>query len=205
MVANVPNVLIVSKQSGITTAQQLADHAKEAPDTVAYASVGGGSLPHLTGLMFADEIGAQMLHIPYPGVAPATVDLLAGNVDTGFLNLPALMPHIQSGDLVPLAVAATERAKQLPEVETMGELGFQDYEMGTWYGVAVPAGTPADIVAKLDAAVGEAMATPEVQERLEQQGVELFYKNSADFAAYLDADATTVLSLIEKSGVRNAQ
>src|SRR5690606_24368329 len=107
LVANVPNVLVVSKNSGITSVEQLAERALQAPDTVAYASVGNGSLPHLTGLMFSDEIGAQMLHIPYEGVAPATVDLLAGNVDTGFMNAPALMPHIQSGDLVPLAVAAT--------------------------------------------------------------------------------------------------
>lgn len=205
MVANVPNLLVVSKQSGITSAQQLVDRAKEAPDTVAYASVGGGSLPHLTGLMFANEIGAQMLHIPYPGVAPATVDLLAGNVDTGFLNLPALMPHIQSGDLVPLAVAATKRGTQLPDVATMGELGFQDYEMGTWYGIAAPAGTPADVVAQLDEAVKQAMATPEVQDRLQQQGVELFYKNSADFLSYLNADAAIVLGLIDSSGVKDAQ
>ncbi|KQX34344.1 hypothetical protein ASD04_17045 [Devosia sp. Root436] len=205
LVASVPNVLVVSKNSGITTIDQLAERALEAPDTVSYASVGNGSLPHLTGLMFSEEIGAQMLHIPYPGVAPATVDILAGNVDTGFLNAPALIAHIQSGDLVPLAVAATTRASQLPDVQTMGELGYNDYEMGTWYGVSAPAGTPPEVIAKLDAAIGEVMANPEVQERLQQSGVDLFYKNTADFEAFVAADAKTVLGLIESSGVKNAQ
>lgn len=203
--ANVPNVLVVSKKSGITTAAQLAERALEAPDTISYASVGNGSLPHLTALMFSDEIGAQMLHIPYPGVAPATVDILAGNVETGFMNAPPLIAHIQSGDLIPLAVAATHRASLLPDVQTMGELGYQDYEMGTWYGIAVPVGTPAEIIAKLDAAIGEVMANPEVQERLQQSGVDIFYKNTAEFEAFVAADAKTVLGLIEASGVKNEQ
>lgn len=205
LVANVPNVLVVSKDSGLSTIDELAERAKSSPDTVSYASVGNGSLPHLTGLMFSNRIGAQMLHIPYQGVAPAAVDLLARNVDTGFMNAPALIAHIQSGDLVPLAIAATTRASQLPDVPTMGELGYGDYEMGTWYGISAPAGTPEDVVAKLDAALGEVMADPEVRERLEQAGVDIFYKSTPDFIEFLNTDAETVLGLIDDSGVRTAQ
>jgi tripartite-type tricarboxylate transporter receptor subunit TctC len=205
LVANVPNVLVVTKDSGIADVPALAARALEGADAVSYASVGNGSLPHLTGLMFSEEIGAQMMHIPYQGVAPATVDILAGNVDTGFMNAPALVAHIQSGDLIPLAVAATSRASQLPDVPTMGELGYKDYEMGTWYGISAPAGTPEAVVAKLDAAIAEAMQNPEVQARLQQAGVDIFYKNTADFESFLSTDAEVVLGLIESSGVRNAQ
>lgn len=204
-VASVPNVLVVSKKSGITTIDQLVEKAKEAPDTISYASVGNGSLPHLTGLMFSAEIGAQMLHIPYPGVAPAAVDLLASNVDTGFMNAPALVAHIQSGDLIALAVASTKRSSSLPDVKTMGELGFNEYEMGTWYGISAPSGTPAEVVAKLDAAVGKAMVDPEVTKLLEARGVDIFYKPTADFEAFIASDAKTVLGLIETSGVKNAK
>jgi tripartite-type tricarboxylate transporter receptor subunit TctC len=205
MVVNVPNVLAVSRQSGITTMDEFVARAAEAPDTVSYASFGNGTLPHLTALMFADEIGAQMLHIPYPGGAPAVVDILAGNVDTGFLNVPTLMPHIQSGDIVPLAVASTIRASQLPDVPTLDELGFAEYEMGAWLGLAVAAGTPPEAVATLDAAIAAVLDNPEVQERIQTQGADLFYKNSADFAAFVAQDAEVVLGLIETSGVRNAQ
>jgi tripartite-type tricarboxylate transporter receptor subunit TctC len=205
LVANVPNVLVVTKDSRIADVPALAARALEGADAVSYASVGNGSLPHLTGLMFSEEIGAQMMHIPYQGVAPATVDILAGNVDTGFMNAPALVAHIQSGDLIPLAVAATSRASQLPDVPTMGELGYKDYEMGTWYGISAPAGTPEAVVAKLDAAIAEAMQNPEVQARLQQAGVDIFYKNTADFESFLSTDAEVVLGLIESSGVRNAQ
>ena len=204
-VASVPNVLVVSKNSGITSIDELAEKALSAPDTVSYASVGSGSLPHLTALMFSQRIGAQMLHLPYAGVAPATVDILAGNVDTGFLNAPPLIAHIQSGDMIPLAVAATKRASVLPDVQTMGELGYGDYEMGTWYGVSAPAGTPADVIAKLDAAIADALDNPEVQERLQQSGVDIFYKSTPDFIDFIKADAETVLGLIEISGVKGAQ
>jgi len=204
-VANVPNVLVVSRNSGITDVDQLAARALEAPDTISYASVGNGSLPHLSGLMFSTEIGAQLLHIPYQGVAPATVDLLAGNVETGFLNAPPLVPHFESGDLVPLAIAATARSAQLPDVPTMGELGYNEYEMGTWYGITAPAGTPADVLEKLDAAISEVMADPEVQGRLQQAGVDIFYLSSSEFSDFVASDAEVVLGLIENSGVRAAQ
>lgn len=204
-VANVPNVLVVSKNSGIENVDQLAERALEAPDTISYASVGNGSLPHLTGLMFSEEIGAQMLHIPYQGVAPAAVDLLAGNVETGFMNAPALVPHFESGELAPLAIAASERSEQLPDVPTMGELGYNEYEMGTWYGVTAPAGTPDAVLEELDAAISEVMADPEVQTRLQEAGVDIFYLNSSDFSDFVAADAEVVLGLIESSGVRTAQ
>lgn len=203
-VVNVPNILVTSAKGGLDSLEKIKEAALKEPEAISYSSVGPGSLPHMIGLMFADEIGASMLHMPYQGVAPAAVDLLAGNVDIGFMNATALVPHIRSGDLKALAIASTKRSPQLPDLPTMGELGFQDYEMGTWYGVAGPKGLPEAVVAKLDAALAKTMQDPEVLNRLTTAGVDPFYLPSADFAAFVASDAETVGGIIEKSGVRNA-
>lgn len=205
MLVNVPNILAVSKDSGIETIKAFIEEARSAPDAMSYASFGNGTLPHLTSLMFADEIGAQMLHIPYPGGAPAVIDMIAGNVETGFLNVPTLLPYIQSGDVIPLAVASTSRASALPDVPTMGELGLNEYEMGAWLGISVAAGTPPEVIKVLDEAFASVMANPEVRERIEGQGADMFYMNSADFTAFVLADAEVVNGLIETSGVKTAQ
>lgn len=201
MVALVPNVLVVASKSGIKSVDELIAKAKEAPDTLSFASVGNGSLPHLSSVLFQEETGTKLVHIPYKGAAPAVVDLLGGNVDMGFLNAPPMMSYFKSGELTPLAVAASKRSKQLPDVATMEELGHGKFEMSTWYGISAPAGTPADVVAKLDDAVAKALQMPDVDERLTAQGVEIFYKPSAEFGDYLAQDAKRMLSLLKSAGV----
>ncbi len=201
MVALVPNVLVVKAGSDVDTIEKLVAKAKSAPDAVSFASVGNGSLPHLSAVLFGQQTGAQMVHIPYKGAAPAVVDLLAGNVDFGFLNAPPLTSHIEAGDLKALAVAASERVPTLPDVPTMAEAGFGDFEMSTWYGISAPAGTPADVVAKLDDAIAQTLKDPDITDKLTKQGVAIFYKPSAEFAAYLKKDAGRMLELLSKAGV----
>lgn len=201
MAALVPNVLAVGKVSGITTLDQLIEKAKSGNDAVSFASVGNGSLPHLASIFFQQETGTTMVHIPYKGAAPAVVDLLAGNVDMGFLNAPPLMANFESGDLIPLGVAASKRAGKLPNVPTMEELGFKAFEMSTWYGISAPTGTPKDVVAKLDDAINKSLSDSQIANRLADQGVDVFYKNSADFASYLATDADRMLSLIKTAGL----
>jgi tripartite-type tricarboxylate transporter receptor subunit TctC len=133
------------------------------------------------------------------------VDLLAGNVSMAFLNAPPLMPYIAEGQLVPLGVAAEGRAEQLPDVKTMEELGFEGFQMSTWYGISAPAGTPPEVVAKLDAAIAEALKDPELRERLTKQGTQIFYKPTDEFAAYLAKDAERMLDLIESADMRARQ
>jgi len=201
MVANVPNVLVVSTASGIKTVQDLVAKAKVADDAVSFASVGNGSLPHLSSVLFQQRTETKLVHIPYGGAAPAVVDILGGNVDMGFLNAPPMMAYFSSGELTPLAIAASTRSEQLPDVQTMEELGYGEFEMSTWYGISAPAGTPDDVVAKLNDAINQTMQTPEVRERLTKQGVQLFYKSTADFASYLASDADRVITLINDAGV----
>lgn len=201
MVALVPNVLVVNASSGIESVDDLVTKAKEGPDTVSFASVGNGSLPHLSSVLFQQQSDTQLLHIPYGGAAPAVVDMLAGNVDMGFLNAPPLMSHLEGGELKALGVAATERSQQLPDVPTMDELGFDTFQMSTWYGISAPAGTPEDVVAKLNEAISKSLEMPEVRDRLTKQGVEIFYKQNDAFASFLEEDADRMLGLIDAAGV----
>ncbi|SDI32769.1 tripartite tricarboxylate transporter substrate binding protein [Alloyangia pacifica] len=201
MIANVPNVLVVGSGAELSTLEELVAKAKESPDTLAFASVGNGSLPHLSSVLLMQETDTQMVHIPYGGAAPAVVDVLAGNVDLAFLNLPPLLPHIESGALVPLGVAAPERTPLLPDVATMAELGLGEFQMSTWFGVSAPANTPEDVVAKLDAAIADTLQDEELRQRLEASGVMMFYKPTDEFAGFLESESERLLKLLDAADV----
>ncbi|MGX1309242.1 tripartite-type tricarboxylate transporter receptor subunit TctC [Amorphus suaedae] len=203
MVAIVPNVLVVSAKSDTKTLDDLVKKAKSGDGVVSFASVGVGSLPHLAAVFFQQSSDATLTHIPYGGAAPAVVDVLAGNVDMAFLNAPPLMPYIEDGELIPLGVASSKRSAKLPDLPTMEEQGFQGFEMSTWYGISAPAGTPKDVVAKLDAAIKEAVTSPDVAEKLTSRGAEVFYMPSDEFAAYLAKDSERMLGLIDKAGLKS--
>lgn len=203
MIALVPNVLVVGSGTGITTIEELVARASEAPDTLSFASVGNGSLPHLSSVLLMQETGTQMVHIPYGGAAPAVVDLLAGNVDLGFLNATPLIPHIESGDLIALGVAAGERAAQLPDVPTMAEMGLGDFQMSTWYGISAPAGTPEEVLSVLDEAISATMEDEAISTALSQAGAASFYKSRQDLADYLAGDSEQMLKLLDASGMTN--
>lgn len=202
-VAVVPNVLVVPSSSGIDSVEALVAKASERADAVAFASVGNGSLPHFASTMFQIATETQLLHIPYGGAAPAVVDLLAGNVDMAFLNVPPMMAYFESGELTPLAVAAGERSAQIPDVPTMEELGYEGFQMSTWYGISAPAGTPKDVIDAISSAIEGSLATDSVRERLTNQGVLVVYRNADDFGAFLAEDVDRMLNLIDVAGLRN--
>ena len=176
-ISNVPNVLVVPGDRPYKTLPELIAAIKGADGAMTFASVGQGSLPQLLGVLLQQRAGLKLVHVPYGGAAPATVDLVAGRIDLAFLNLPPLLPHIQSGKLRAIAVAQNKHAESLPDVPTMAELGYPDFEMSTWYGIAAPAGTPQPIIQKLDGAIAETLKQPAVREKLIAQGNELLYKN----------------------------
>ena len=201
-IGNVPNVLVVPGERPYKTLPELIAATKGADGAMTFASVGQGSLPQLLGVLLQQRAGFKLVHVPYGGAAPATIDLVAGRIDLAFLNLPPLLPHIQSGKLRALAVAQNKHAESLPDVSTMAELGYPDFEMSTWYGIAAPAGTPQPIIQKLDGAIAETLKQPAVRAKLIAQGNELFYKNPADFAAYLAADAKRMLRRIDAANLK---
>jgi tripartite-type tricarboxylate transporter receptor subunit TctC len=202
MVGNVPNVLVVPAQRPYKTVQELIAAAKAANGSMTFASVGQGSLPQLLGLKFQQVGGFKLVHVPYGGATPASTDLLAGRIDLGFLNLPPLLPHIQAGTLRALAVANEVRSEALPQLATMGELGFADFDLSTWYGISAPAGTPRPIVEKLASVIAQVMKAPETKDKLTKAGVELFHKGPEEYTAYVEQDAKRMLPLIDAAGLR---
>ena len=202
VVANIPNVLVVPPDRPYRTVRELVAAARLADGKMTFASVGVGSIPQFLGLMLQERAHVRLVHVPYGGAAPATVDLLAGRIDLAFLNLPAVVEQIRAGKLRALAVANATRAEVLPEVPTMAEEGYPDVDMSTWFGISAPAKTPPDVIGILDAAVSQVLKTEAVARRLALQGAEVFYKNSADYAAFLRSEARRMLPLIDAAGMR---
>jgi tripartite-type tricarboxylate transporter receptor subunit TctC len=195
-VANVPNVLVVPADRPYQNVKELVAAAKGAGGKMTFASVGVGSIPQFLGVLLQLRAGVTLIDVPYKGGAPAAVDLLGGRVDMAFLNVPAVLSHVQGGKLRALAVAGATRANALPTTPTMAEAGYPDIAMSTWYGISAPAGTPREIVGKLHAAIAQTLNTPTVKQKIEAQGAELFLMNPAEYAAYLQADAKLMLELI---------
>jgi tripartite-type tricarboxylate transporter receptor subunit TctC len=202
MVGNVPNVLVVPEQRPYHTVKELMAAAKAANGAMNFASVGQGSLPQLLGLKFQQVGGFKLVHVPYGGAAPATTDVLAGRIDLAFLNLPPLLPHIQAGKMRALAIANAARSDSLPQLPTMAELGYPDFDLSTWYGISAPAGTPRAIVDKIADAIAKTLATPAAKEKISKAGAELFLKGPDDYAAYVQQDAKRMLPLIEAAGLQ---
>jgi len=202
MIASVPNVLVLRKDLPAQTVPELVALAKTDPGKLTYASVGNGSQPHLAGELFQQMTGTKLTHVPYKGAAPATIDLLAGQIDLGILNAPPLLEHIKNGSLRALGVASLKRSEQLPSVPTLDELGLKGFNTVTWYGVAAPAGTPPAVVDKLSAAFEKSLASPEVKRKLAAQGVETFFLSPQDFVAYLDTDAKNLNQLIKSANIK---
>ena len=169
-VARVPNVLVVSAAADLRTLKDLVARAKARPGALTYSSGGNGSAAHIAMESLKLRAGIFMSHIPYRGTAPSVQDLIGGQVDATFTGSPAVLPHLRSGRLRALAVSGSARLPALPEVPTVAEAGYQGFEADQWYGLVAPAGTPADIVTRLHAAVQRALATPEVQQQLASEG-----------------------------------
>ncbi len=202
MIASVPNVLVVRPTLPVHTVEELVAMAKDKPGALNYGSVGNGSQPHLAAEMFQQMTATKFNHIPYKGAAPATTDLLSGQIDLAFLNVPALLAHIASGKLRALATTTMKRSAQLPDVPTLDERGLQGFDIATWYGVAAPAGTPPAVVDRLAAAIDEAAASTDIKSKFAAQGTEIFFLPPKEFAAYVQADAGRLTGLIKSANIR---
>ena len=165
LVASVPNVLIVNPDVPANSVEELIALAKSKPGELNFGSGGVGAITHLSGELFKQSTGVEMVHIPYAGSAPAITDLLGGQIEMMFENLPGAMGHIQAGRLRPLAVTSPERAVALPDVPTVAEAGVPGYEAVSWFGILAPAGTPEEIIDKLNTDIVAVIKKPEIQAR----------------------------------------
>jgi tripartite-type tricarboxylate transporter receptor subunit TctC len=177
LVATVPNVM-VTQPSLPGELKEFIAFAKARPGALNFGSGGAGTSNHLAGELFNIVTGARLVHIPYKGVNLAMQDLLAGNVHLVFIGIPAAAPHIKAGRLRALALVAPQRSSALPDVPTVAEAGLREFEVTTWYGVLAPAGTPRNVVNRLNGELVKIMHSPELRERLAATGTEAAHQHA---------------------------
>ena len=209
LVAGVPNVLVINpaaaQRLGVNTVADFVKALKANPGKLNMASSGNGTSIHLAGELFKSMTGTFMVHLPYRGSGPALIDLIAGNVDVMFDNLPSALPHIKSGRLKALAVTSAARSGALPEVPTVAEAGgamLKGYEASSWFGLLAPAGTSADVVDRVQQESAKALATASMKERLLAQGAIPSGNTPAEFTRFIAAEAAKWARVVKASGAK---
>jgi tripartite-type tricarboxylate transporter receptor subunit TctC len=188
LVVRVPEVLAVHPSLPVNSVAELVDYAKKNPGKVNYGSAGGGSITHLAGELLKAEAKIDLVHVPYKGAAPAVNDLLGGQVQMGIFDVPILLGHIKSGKLKALAVTSATRAPALAEVPTTADAKLPNVTSDNWYGLIVPAATPADIQKRLNAAAVTALKSPAIVEQFARVGGVASPGTPQDYASFLAAE-----------------
>jgi tripartite-type tricarboxylate transporter receptor subunit TctC len=200
--ATTPNMWVAHPDLPIKTIGDLVAAAKEKPGALAFASGGNGTTGHLCGELLKTTAKLDMLHVPYKGPAPALQDVIAGRVPLMCDNFSNVIPHVRSGRLKAVALTAMKRHPQAPEVPTANESGLPGFEVGVWYGFAVPAATPRAVVQKLNAEIARALRVPKVAQRMVQLGLAVVADSPEEFARFVAAESEKMRKLVQASGAR---
>ena len=201
-VADVPNVLVVSPKLPVANLKEFIAYARANPGKLNFASSGIGTIVHLNGEFFKMLTGVDIVHVPYKGTALSIPDLASGNIAMLFDSLASAMPNIKSGSAKPLAVNARARVPLLPEIPTLAEAGLPAFDRYTWFGMFAPAGTPPDIVRKLQAEVVAALKAPDLRERFDAVGAEPVGSSSEQFVERIRSDGVRWAEVIRKADVK---
>jgi len=201
LVATVPNVM-VTQPSMPGELKEFIATVKAKPGALNFGSGGAGTSNHLAGELFNLVAGTKLVHIPYKGVNLAMQDVLSGNVHLVFIGIPAAAPHIKAGKLRALALVAPQRSSALPDVPTVAEAGLPDFEVTTWYGVLAPAGTPRNLINRLNGELVKIMHAPELREKLAATGTEPLTSTPEEFSAYIRKEIAKWGDVIRKAGVK---
>ena len=196
-----PNLLVAHPSIPVRTTADLLKLAKARPGQITFASGGSGAATHRAGELLKIMGGADMTHIPYKGAGPATIDLISGQVTWMFGTILPTIPHVRAGKLRALAVSGKKRAEVLPDVPTVAE-HVPGFEASSWYGVFATAGTPPDVIAKLNQEMARALNPPEVRQRLASEGTEVVAGNPEDFMTLFRAEVAKWARVIRQSGIR---
>ncbi|MBX6318481.1 tripartite tricarboxylate transporter substrate binding protein [Pigmentiphaga sp.] len=196
-----PIVIVTQAGSRFKTLADVVNAAKAAPGSVTYGSPGSGTTIHLAGEIFKDAAKIDIRHIPYKGSNAAMMDVLAGNVDLMVSSVPSAMAQIKTGKLRPLAVTSAKRSTSLPDVPTIAELGYPGFDVSTWYGLFMPAGSPRDAVTKVNAAVNKLLAMPETRAAIHAQGAEALAMSPEEFGELLKTDYQKWKGIVQAAGV----
>jgi len=202
LAAGTPNLLVVNPSLPVRSVPELVQLAKTRPGGLNYASAGNGSSNHLSMELFKSLAGVDMVHVPYKGSVPAVTDLIGGQVDVMFDNVPNVLQHVKAGKLRALAVSSGQRSPFLPQLPTVAESGVPAFDVSVWFGVVVPTGTPTTVVSRLNAEINRILKLPDVVELFHGQGVEPRGGTPAEFASFLRAQTMAWSKVVKDSGVK---
>lgn len=196
-----PNILVVNPSLQAHSVAELVALAKAEPGKLNFASSGAGTAAHLAGELFKLQAGIDIVHVPYRGAAPALTDLVGGRTQMMFATSASVLSFIRSGKLRALAVTTAKRSPAVPDLPTIAESGYPNFEATTWHGLVAPAKTPAPIIDKLAKATDVVLKEPDVQKRLDSLGVEIIGDTPAEFAAYIKSESVKWAAVIHKAGI----
>ncbi len=200
LLASAPQMLVTTPAVPAETFKAFIDYAKRNPGKLSFGSVGAGSASHLTMELLKNDARVFIVHIPYRGFPPAVTDMLAGNIDTLFAIIPAVLPHVKAGKMRALAVTALKRNQLAPEVPSVAELGYPQLESLAWIGLLAPAGTPAPVVERLSAETVGNMTTRDVREMLGKQGFDVVASKPGEFRRWIRSESEKWAKVIKASG-----
>lgn len=200
LLASAPQMLVTTPTVPAESFKAFVDYAKRNPGKMSFGSVGAGSASHLTMELLKSDARVFIVHIPYRGFPPAVTDMLAGNIDTMFAIIPAVLPHVKAGRMRALAVTALKRNPLAPEVPSVAELGYPQLESLAWIGLLAPAGTPAPVVERLSAETVGNMTTREVREMLGKQGFDVVASKPEEFRRWIRSESEKWAKVIKASG-----
>ena len=197
-----PLILVIHPSVAARTVPELVNVAKAKPGTVTYASLGSGSIQHLAGFMFGKAAGVSLIHVPYKGAAPATVDLLAGQVNAAFSGIGTVVSHVRAGKLRGLATTGAKRIDTYADLPTMKESGGPDMQIMLWNGILAPAGTPAAIVKRLSDEINRIVKTSDLAQAMAAQGTSPVSNTPEEFAAFIKSEQVKFSKLVKESGIK---
>lgn len=200
--ASVPELLVVGPQVPAKTFAELIALAKAQPGKLNFASTGLGSMPHMAAELLKITAGIDIVHVPYPGAAPAVNDIVGGHVQMLFADVPVLLGGVQSGNMRALAIASVKRIDVLPDVPTTGELGMAKVNADNWYGIVAPANMPPAVAMKLQTLSSRALKSPEATEKLGKQGVLTVGNSTAEFTAYVKGEIERWGGVVKEAGIK---
>ncbi|HWI14435.1 MAG TPA: tripartite tricarboxylate transporter substrate binding protein [Burkholderiales bacterium] len=202
LVSSAPNILIVHPSLPVKSVKDLIALAKSKPGQLAFGSGGNGSTAHLSGEMFKTMAGIDIVHVPFKGSPSAVLAVISGQIAMAMPNIPPALPHVKTGKLKALAVTTAKRSAAVPELPTVAESGLPGYEATAWFGVLAPAGTPRDIIDKLNGVIVKSLRAPDMQQRLLADGAEAVGSTPDQFAALIRRDIAKWAVVVKSSGAR---
>jgi tripartite-type tricarboxylate transporter receptor subunit TctC len=200
--AMVPNLLVVNKDAPFNTLPEMMAYGKANPGKLNYASQGNGSVSHIGTEIFKQNTGVDIVHVPYKGVAPALTDLIGGHTQMVMTSLPSAMNHVQSGRLKALAVGSEQRSSFMPNLPTISEAGVSGYMAEFWWGIAVPAKTPIEIVNRLGSELSKAMQSPDLKQKFAAEGAEPSNMGREPFTQFVRNEITRWRKVAQETGIK---